>query len=791
METIEVLEELELSKNNFDAPTEKKKKRDFSRLDRSLFQLLLILVFLLPLFFVPLLGVSVELEKSLFLALGIGLGSFLFILARLTTGVYTIPRTPILFGGFLVVVAFFLSALFSPAPHVSLFGAAFESTTVMAIFVLFLTLFFSSIVFQSERRVTAFYKALFASFAVLFLYHLIRIIFGADLWSFNLFFTEAATPIGRWNDFGIFAGIIALVSIVTLEFGALSALSRKSMYVFLVAALVSLAVVNFSLLWIILGLFSLMLAVYNFTVRQNGIGWGVATPSLFVLIVSLLFLIGGGSLGNVFAEYSNTPQLEIRPSWEATIGVAADVWRGDPLFGNGPNRFSHAWSLYKPEGINATAFWNTSFDSGVGTLPSYAVTTGFLGVLALLFLLASYLYSGARVVFFEGSHVHYLTLSLFLSSFYLWLSLLFYTPSITILFLTFVLTGVFIAFSVQRGYISNLTLTHKKDVRVGFVSVLLLIVLLAGTVDMEYVGAQKSLSLYNFHKAVLANRDGDRENAKALLLQANLLNENDRFYRSLVELQLADLNELLTRENARPEEVRAEFQQTLGSAISSARGAVSFDESNYLNWLSLFQVYGNVVRLQVVEGAYENAQESLNNAQARNPQSPALLLRGAELELATGNADTARAALQSALALKEDYTDAIFLLAQLEINEGNTRSAIDSLLRASLIDPNNVSLFFSLGLLYYNEQNFVQATEALERVVFLSPQYSNAKYYLGLSYYERERNDEAITEFEEILTLNPGNELVITILDNLREGRPPLAGVGETGGESIEPPIIQ
>jgi len=195
----------------------------------------------------------------------------------------------------------------------------------------------------------------------------------------------------------------------------------------------------------------------------------------------------------------------------------------------------------------------------------------------------------------------------------------------------------------------------------------------------------------------------------------------------------------------------------------------------------LSRIYSAIVPLNV-QGAYESAKRSLDNAISRNPQSPYLILEKARLEVANNDTSEARVIVSRALEMKNNYTDASFFLAQLEINEGNVGKAIESLEQTTLISPNDAGLFFRLGLLKYNNKDYNGAISAFGRAITLVPDYANARYFLGLSYYNIGKSESAIEQFVEIEKTNVGNSEVQRILSNLRNNRDPFS--------DIVPPVI-
>ena len=117
----------------------------------------------------------------------------------------------------------------------------------------------------------------------------------------------------------------------------------------------------------------------------------VSFSALFILLVSIAFVVQGDSLGNYVASVFNISQVEARPSWTTTLSIAGGTYKSSPIFGSGPNTFPEQWWAFRPDAVNATPFWNVNFESGVGMIPTSFVTTGMLGALAwgtffLLFL---------------------------------------------------------------------------------------------------------------------------------------------------------------------------------------------------------------------------------------------------------------------------------------------------------------------------------------------------------------------------------------------------------------------
>jgi len=757
--------------------------------------------FLLPLYFLPGKVLPLEFEKTILLSAVIVIAFLLWVIARLKEGAFSIPRHVLLLGGLFVLAAFFVSTLFSPSFNASFGGFVYEIGTFASMLFLFLLMFLSSMLFRSEQRILRLYTALIASFALVFLFHISRLLLGADFLSFGIFVSNISSLAGKWNDVAVITGMTTLLSFLALEFAAPSKTTKTLLYVSLVISLILLAIVNFFLVWVVLGVIALIILVFNLTFSQftkgntGPEGRNISIPAISILLISVLFLVAGASLGRTIADFTNISHAEVRPSWGATASIVGETWKENFLLGSGPNRFTNQWLLHKPDGINETFFWNTDFSSGIGLIPTFAVTTGPLGTAAWIIFFLLFLYiTGFRSLFVSGSQTaRFISISSAIVSLYLWIVAIFYVPNIVIFSFAFLMTGVLIAASSYQGRSRNFNFSVTKDPRVGFVSVLALIVLLIASVLGGYTVFQKQLSISRLSASRLAFTDaGDFLKAEEMIGKAIQVNSTDSLYRLLSDIEIARLNELLNQPDATLETIRAEFQQTLGEAINAGQKATELDETNYANWLALGEVYAAVVPLEI-PGAYENAKTSFKRALELNPKSPAIVFEQARLEATRGNNKEARAQIKEALVLKSNYTDALFLLAQIDINEGNVRGAITSLERASLVNPNDIGLFFRLGLLKYSESDYAGAIFALERSISLSPNYSNAKYFLGLSYNNTGRTEDAIRVFGEVLQLNPDNTEVQQIIENLNDGKNPFDGIippAEQPEDRNQPPIV-
>lgn len=759
--------------------------------------LITLLVFLIPIFFIPSLNVSVQTSKSI-LVFSLVIVSFcLFLVSVLRKGKFEFPVSKTYIAVAVVPVAILISALFSKVPSMSLMGYGSETGTFGFIFLMCMFLFLVLTLFQSEKKIFYSYIAFFTTASIISLFHIVRLFFGPNALSLGLFTSPTSNTVGGWYDLAIFFGAILVLSIVSIEMLTMNRLLKIFSRTLLVVAFCFLVVINFYLLWIVLAVLALLFFVYLFSfeqisndnVKQIGADGEVvhiakrdsnvrkiSVVTLIVLIVSCLFLTPlVSSVGNSISAMFNLSSLEARPSWGATIDISKNVLKKDAFWGAGPNRFASEWQLFKPAEINLTPFWDMEFSTTIGFIPTFLTTTGVIGFASWMLFLALFLYTGFVSLFAKGenSFLRYLTASSFFTALYLWIMLVVYTPSMSIIVLAFFFTGLFFASLHREKIFKSKSFAFSSYPRASFAMVLSLVLVMVGTLWFGYVFAEKTLSAYYFGQSIASlSRDNNVDASENYALRAIKLWGNDAYYRGLSDLQIVRLNNIVASVTGTQvsDEVKNEFQRVLGNAVDSASLAVQFDSANYQNWTALARVYQAITPLGV-EQAYESAQKAYGEAIAQSPQNPTLNLMLARLE--TGRKDFAKAKeyIARALAQKGNYSEAIFLRSQIEVAEGNTKAAISSVEGIALISPNDAGVLFELGLLKYNNKDFSGAARAFEGAVKIIPQYSNAKYFLGLSYEKLGKRTDALLQFEDIAKLNPDNAEISLIVKNLHEGR--------------------
>lgn len=752
---------------------------------------LLTIVFLLPLFFIPFRFAPFEFGKILIIVFGALISLVFWSLTRLRDGRFEFVGSLLSLSALFVVFIYFLSSIFSDNKTDSLIGQSFEPGTFASIFIGFILLFLISSLFRSKGRIFYSYIALFISSFVIFLFQTTRLFLGSDFLSLGLFTDIASNTIGKWNDFGIYFGLITILSVTALELAVLNKSMRIFLYFISISSLFLMSLVNFRIVWFIIGIFILIFFIYSISIRKdetvqppddnkNSTAKKIPYLILFFLIISVVFIIDGSRdkrvVNDMIAGYFKISQFEVRPSWQGTFEVFKSTLKENPVLGSGPNRFVNNWLFFKPDGVNNTIFWNVDFNYGVGAIPTFIITTGILGFLSWLFFLSLFIYTGFKYVFIKtsDSFSRYLIISSFMGSLYLWVINIFYVPGATMFFLTFFFSGLFIAALLSEKLLPIRSFVYLGNPRRSLISVVGLVLIIISSVALGYVYFQKFFSSVYFQKALNSlSVSGNLDEAEKYAVKGLSFSKADFHYRLLSDIYLARLNSLVSQKNISNEALDKQFQPIFKGAIENSKAAIDYDNTNYQNHLAAGRVYESVIP---IEGAHKLAYDNYGNALNLNPRSPAINLMLARLEVYNKDNAKAREYIMKSLQLKNNYTDAVFLLAQIEIAEGNIKNAIKLVEAASTLAFDNPVVYFQLGILKYSdkEKDYKGAAESFEKAITLNSSYSNARYFLGLSYYNLGRAEEAIKQFEIVKSLNPDNEEVEFILKNLKEGRSPF-----------------
>ncbi len=737
---------------------------------------LLVLIASMPFLFVPVASVSLQMAKVALAAACIFIAVLCSLIALVRDRGIRVPASSMLIAIGSLAFVYLLSAVFSGWSDVSLFGSGVDQDTVASV-ILFVSAFSVSALFFAfdGRRAVYALRAVFVGVLVLFVFQAVHLLLPSFPLS-SLFATSAGNALGGWHEFGILAGLSAILSISLAYTRVGSGLWKYVLFACALLALFFLIIGNFFDVWIgVLIAAAATLAVSYLRSRADASSTRGSLLLIALIVISGPFIVWGSVIYGKLPSSLQVNVVESRPSLRGTLTIGKEAWTGPTtlLFGSGPNTFRHTWGLYKPQEINQTIFWNENFTAGYGLVPTSLVTTGLLGVLAWLGIMATLVWSTfrsfARAPSLEAGAI---ARSLGIGTLYLFAFLALYVPGPALAFLTFLFGGLFCAFLYHAQLIGMREWRFSGGIAQKLGATALIgcaaISLIASLGVLRVLASEVAINTAIVHY----NATEDINGASSRIQQAlAIYPSSDRAHLTAVELGLVQLRQLAAASST--DEVRAKLQSSLEGTIRHGLDAVRIN-GDYQNWLRLAALYQDLAGVKI-EGAEEQARDAYQKALKENPANPLPYLYLAQLELLQNKGDAALADLAEAIRLKPDFAPAYYLASQIYAAAGDFKSAQAVATKAVEYAQDDKLAWYNLGAIAYANKDYEVAAAAEQETLTRDPQYADALFIFGLSLYELQRVDDAIKVFESLAQLDPNAETVRSVLENLKSGKPPIS----------------
>jgi len=755
-----------------------------------------LLVFLLPIFFLPWTANVLDFNKQALLIFLVSISLFTWILKVLISGRFSLNLSKFNIPVVVLSLVYLISTCFSLWRYGSFWGWPLSvSESLLTIIGLFLLYFLVSNIFKR--------KEIFYLIMILILSGFLAMVFGG-LQLFGKFllpldFTKTASfnTIGMVNVLSLFAAV--LLPLITILIIKTKRVLKMALIVVLVVDIALLVLINFSTAWwiVIVGTASIM--ILGTQKRKFFDNRWLVLP-MFFLAIALFSTLFKFQIPNI----TITRPIEVSLTQRASFDIALKSLKSNPALGSGPGTFVYDFSKYKGITFNQNPFWNVRFDWASSKVLTILTTVGILGILSFLFLIGFFLFYGTKFLFRrtaskedepkeEANKGFYWMLGagIFVSFIALSTEFFLYRSNLTLDFLFFFLMGSFVALSspVKREF----SLKSSSSLVALSVTFAFTLVFIFG-LGLFILEGQRYIAGINYLQGVKNWQQGKTEDALNNLEGAARMNPNvDLYWRELSQVYLQRVNIEATRTDLSQEEINQRIQFLVNNAVNSAKAATDINPLNVANWSVRGFVYQSLVGIipGVRSWAVQSYDEALNLEPANpyyfNQEGIALLqeINSVEQEQRQELLTDAKTKFERAIELKSDYAPARFQLASVYQLQGKTAEAIQELETTKLLAPFDVGLAFQLGLIYYQNENYGKARIELERAIGISPNYSNALYFLGLTYSKEGERVKAIEKFERVSEINPKNEEIERILSNLRAGRKALDGIVEE-----VPPVV-
>jgi len=572
----------------------------------------------------------------------------------------------------------------------------FDVGTFWFIFTTFLLMLMSSLIFNNSRNVKILFLGFILSSVFLIFFQILHL-FLPNMLSFGILSEKISNILGSWNALAFFTGLFVIISIFILDFFSISKLVKILINISLVLSLFLIFLINFSTVWIILGIFALLLFIYkiSFSIGSNDVEKSKNFPvtSFIIVIISLVFFISGQFISGFLPQSLQISNNEVRPSFSTTLSVTKLALIKDPVLGIGANKFNEIWNVYKPKTINDTKFWNTSFNEGFGLVPTFFSTTGIFGILTWVIFFGLLISIGLKLFF--SSHreekFNIKVIVFYIMSLYLFFVSFFYPIGPVLFLLAFAFLGVFIGiYFINRinGEVVIYFLDNKKK---SFLTIFFLFSMIIFSISIVFKYIERFVSISYFQKAMSAET---MQIAEYNINKAISLYSNDLYLSTYAQIYLLKANSLIlkvTKGSSLTDIEKGDLQISFNQALKSAQLAVEYNNMNYLNFETLGSVYEAGFSFGITD-AFTKAVEAYNEASKLNPLNPSLKINLARLYFNNKEIQKAKDFANESLSLKSDYLDGLITLSQIYKNENNNKDAIIYAEKALYFYPENKDL---------------------------------------------------------------------------------------------------
>jgi len=631
------------------------------------------LVFLMPIFFLPVSVLGLFQTKLSLLALGTLVAFVFFLINKMKVGVVSFTYNPLFITAWLLVLTYFVSSWFGISRYKSFIGSMTEQDTFMSVFILFVFMFLLTTLARTPKRIFTILSAFLGSVFVVMLAQIIRIVVGHKIFGFGVLEQPSNTLVGGWGDITILSLYFLAILVVVLEtvklkkwISLLLGVTLVIPFFFVVLSGLSFDFYFFSVsLVFIIAIASIILFAYLFSLRRvkatlDEEGGGTETKktkisaSLILLAISIVLVLFGGQVNSYLLTTTGVTYIEGRPSWQSTYNIGTNVLASSPILGSGPNTFDTDWSINRDKNVNNYIFWNNEYSFGIGFVPTSAVTVGIVGfVLWLLFYVLIFIRS-FRTLFGSkegesGSVVHVVVaVGAILTS----LTMIFYAPGIVVLFANVVFVGLLYALGGQSSKTKNINL-HNRQWH-NFASTIVYIVVLVVAVYLIYVVAFKALANTYYRGAVLGSDTG----ASLVLIQKAINTDPSQalYYETAAQIYAAKVSNILSLSKSEVEERKEEINNYIVNAINYSVAAEQTNQLDYKPKImtgKLLEFFGSLG----LKDANQGAVQKYLDASANIPTNPLPLLYAANVSMGLGDKIAAKDYLTKAIALKSDYSD--------------------------------------------------------------------------------------------------------------------------------------
>lgn len=379
-------------------------------------------------------------------------------------------------------------------------------------------------------------------------------------------------------------------------------------------------------------------------------------------------ILGLGLVFTLFTAFGKG-RATILP-YDISWTIAVDSLRNikTAFFGVGPANFLNAFTSGRPLSFNNLPFWGLRFGVSGSFLLQFLTEVGLIGFIVYLLLIANVLKTGRKS----------LSGGIFVSLIILFLAQTFFPATISVLFLTFILLGLF----SQKTQDANI-IEHGIILPRVFMVIALLLLIVTYWTGYRWYRAElyygQSIAFATQNKAV------ETYNAQYKAIRLNPNDDRLRISASQTDLALAGG---IAQKGSLSDQDRQNISSLIQQSIAEAKVATTLNPNKASNWENLAFIYRNLIN--AAQGADQWAIAAYNQAIKLDPLNPNLRLSLGGVLYSLKNYDGAVQQFTLAVNLKPDWANAHYNLAAALREKGDFQNAFNQMQNTlALVDPNS------------------------------------------------------------------------------------------------------
>ncbi len=313
----------------------------------------------------------------------------------------------------------------------------------------------------------------------------------------------------------------------------------------------------------------------------------VVKKFLFGVFTALTILGFAVSVYSILPGKTNAPKLPaFGPSWS----VAVEVLKESPFIGIGSGNYLTAFNRFRPLSYNNTDVWAVRFTTGSNFFLTAMTEAGLLGFASLVILLVILAKMIQKEVKSSGNNIIEMLPLIALA-----IILLFLPHNIPFIILTFVLLAIYANNKTNSVNLTTFSQAQSGFTANRILSILAMLPIIVGVAALFFFGGRAAYAENTFNKGLNALTNNDGRATYDLVRNAINLNPYvDRYHATYAQINLALARTIASKQQV-TEEDKTTIAQLVQQAIREGKATVTLNPQRAGNWELLAKTYQSIM----------------------------------------------------------------------------------------------------------------------------------------------------------------------------------------------------